>query len=76
MEKLNKLMSQDTDISAFIKLYERLGIKLSEENFLHYNNELHIILKAEDEGFDGYYFFFTRIIFDKNGKFISQGFWE
>lgn len=73
-----------TDLEKFVELYKGFGIECKVEktdtgsvitlacegSYSHENYET-----ASDK-FDGYPGFHTDITFDKNGKFIKQGFWE
>jgi hypothetical protein len=84
---LNNRIEQEkeTDIEKFVALYREFGI----ECLVNRGNDYQFILmcRQKDAGgddilttssgkFDGYSYFFTKIIFDKSGKFIQQGFWE
>lgn len=81
-----------TDLQAFIDLYKRLGIKVivneceRKEGRLN-EGEIYIVLSEYGYGdteekityhkkFGGYTGFYTEIIFDKDGKFINQDFYE
>lgn len=71
-----------TDLQNFIELYKSIGIELT----VIQEEEFQIILIGEScwehdnlsssKKFKGYSGFFSKIEFDKNGNFISQGFWE
>jgi hypothetical protein len=61
------------DLDKFIDLYQSLGITVKP--IKRENGELYIKLDQGD-GFIGYGFFYSIIDFDRDGKFISQGFWE
>lgn len=77
-----------TDLESFIELYRKFDIEL---NVIKTDTGSEIILVAPDvneddttkiEGgtiskkFEGYWGFYSKIAFDKDGKFIKQGFWE
>ncbi len=73
----------NTDLERFKKLYAEFGIKCKEylsDDFYIINlgfNEGEDIKKSTiSEKFWGWPGFYSRVTFDKNGKFISQGFWE
>ena len=72
-----------TDLDRFIALYASLGIQC----IISTHDQGHqIILSAEDyspdtertysEKFNGYHGFYTCVVFDHDGRFVSQGFWE
>lgn len=75
-----------TDLEKFIELYRSVGIEVQvrdvvdskkgavREIFIgdYYNPN---IPKKSDKFF-GYVGFYSNIEFDKDGKFIGQGFWE
>jgi len=75
-----------SDLDNFIKLYKSFGIDLKpkktekgEEVFVNgeYSVEPHIIIgMRQGDLFCGYSGFFSDVIFDKDGKFVEQGFWE
>lgn len=76
-----------TDLDRFIKLYKSFGIKCivntkidSEDKTQHiYLNHAYFFDKRKcttSEKLDGYPDFYSEVIFDEKGKFISQGFWE
>lgn len=69
-----------TDLEKFVELYKGFGIDLKVEEtagFGDFNGGFHIEMREYDhEKFDGYYGFFTRVEFTKEGKFIKQSFWE
>ena len=79
---ISDLLSYDNDLSAFHKLYKRFNIDL----IINVNEKGYWIIIGEtgcyEDGcihsykFEGYSCFFSSIYFDKNGKFINQGFWE
>ncbi len=66
-----------TDLEKFTELYHSVGIELEVEKR---DLELQTIrLRAdwiENSKFDGYYKCYSTITFDKNGKFVMQGFWD
>lgn len=75
---------KETDLSRFCDLYRSFGIEciintrgdeqyiiLSEGDYRDRHNEY-----TTSEKFDGYFDFYTKIVFDAEGKFIRQGFWE
>lgn len=72
-----------TDLEKFKELYKSIGIELIEQKKPDENQQF--LLLSEDRfhgtqprnySFKGYSGFFSEIIFDMNGKFIEQGFWE
>ena len=71
-----------SDIEKFKKLYKSFGIICNEIE--EKGNRCIRLSKDGDceegdtvsEKLDGYSGFLSEILFDKNGKFISQGFWE
>lgn len=80
------------DMFRFTEFYRSLGIeckinKNDAEDFKRYDNTLYEVRLSEgfyggeefstmSEKFDGYSGFYSSVDFDKNGKFIKQGFWE
>lgn len=66
-----------TDLEKFIDTYKQFGIEVEAKEE---DDKLTITLGngtgVESEKFEGYSFFHTQLIFTKEGKFISQGFWE
>lgn len=74
-----------TDLERFVELYASFGIHCKVRNG---ESGSEIILSegvdfpecpddlTKSEKFGGYMDFFTSVEFDKNGKFVSQGFWE
>lgn len=69
-----------TDLEKFIELYKGFGIKCV---LLEKKEWFEIYLKdgchggvTQSEKFDGYSGFYSDVRFDKQGKFIKQGFWE
>jgi len=67
-----------TDLEKFIQLYESLGIELIPKNGSPFNpDNFYLYLNnGDNDKFDGYSGFYSDIKFDKDGKFIKQGFWE
>lgn len=73
-----------TDLEKFVETYKQFGIKLH----LNINPEGHTLVFLGYEGFqgdykvtgnekfEGYIGFHSDLVFDENGKFLSQGFWE
>ena len=63
------------DIERFILLYKSVGVELtSKENK---DGSLYIELRqGAHPKFGGNYDFFSEIVFDKDGKFVEQNFWE
>lgn len=79
LSEIDKLVYTDTDISSFFYLYEKIGIELSVEEFKNNtdgNEKYYIIMEEGEASFIGYGSFYSCITFDKNGKFISQWFYE
>ena len=81
-----------TDLQNFIALYKSFGIKCivnvkidSDTSISDIKNQ-HIYLSdmcfkneqkhTNSDKFDGYVDFYSEVIFDEKGKFLSQGFWE
>lgn len=77
-----------TDLQAFIDLYTRLGIDCNVNQCAETGNQF-IILTSKDSHSDyenekptesdklqGYYGFYSKVEFDKDGIFLNQGFWE
>lgn len=63
-----------TDLQRFIDLYKSVGIDLKPEKI---RDQYVIHLESgSNEKLEGYTFFYSNIYFDKNGKFLSQGFYE
>jgi hypothetical protein len=73
MEELN-------DLELFIKTYKQFGVEIvtyigsNGNTFIDLNDDAENSTKSQK--FNGYGGFFSDIEFDKNGKFIRQGFWE
>lgn len=72
-----------TDFDRFKALYESLGIPFEKSNkpvtreYPEIEGAFKVVLEAQEhEKLEGYYDFKTEIIFDKNGNFYKQGFWE
>lgn len=67
-----------TDLDKFLRLYKSIGINL-DLDVKSDKEKPQIVLKLEQgehDKFGGYYGFCSEIVFDKNGKFIQQNFWE
>lgn len=73
-----------SDLEKFIQLYGSLGITL---NPVQDGDEINVLIVADapcwkGEGtsyhpsFEGYSGFYSKIVFDKDGKYLRQGFWE
>jgi len=68
-----------THLEKFIALYKEFGVELTPEET---DTGTEITLGADSyerervAALDGYFGFFTKVIFDKQGNFVSQGFWE
>ncbi len=85
---LNKLLNSDTDLAAFVDLYKRFGIDVKINKgidmydiFLTMSNQLPVLKYREafptlSNKFGGHPEFYSRIVFDKDGKFVKQEFWE
>lgn len=76
-----------TDLQKFLELYRSVGIEPEinpdqESDFswvtpmVDRGTVLVLCGSTDANKTDGYMNFFTRIDFDKDGNFISQGFWE
>ncbi len=74
-----------TDLQKFIDLYKSFGIELKskeiQDDIRRYPNAKTVITMWAEPGevtgdFDGYTPFRSDVLFDENGKFIKQGFWE
>lgn len=69
-----------TDLEKFIDTYTQFGIEVKtvETN----KGNIQILLNGRDENdtksdkFDGYSGFISILEFTKEGKFLTQGFWE
>lgn len=71
-----------TDLEKFKELYKSIGIELivnidneKQQQFVRLSEGAYTDAEAT-KGFAGYMGFFSEILFDMNGKFIEQGFWE
>jgi len=65
-----------TDLEKFIELYKSVGIELKPKDY-DKKGSVFVVIEADDnEKTKGYFGFYTNIVFDKNGKFIEQGFYE
>ena len=67
-----------TDLEKFIELYKSVGIDLAPrpiESGVHIG-KMFLHLENYYYKFEGYPGFFSNIVFDENGKFVKQGFWE
>lgn len=71
-----------TDLERFVALYRSFGVECIVSAA---DGGFQIQLAAEDYAdeektfsprFDGYHGFYSRVSFDANGQFVSQGFWE
>ena len=66
-----------TDLEKFTELYRSIGIKLEVKQeelglqTIRLNSEW-----EKDCKFDGPIECYSKIVFDKNGKFVIQGFWD
>ena len=81
-----------TDLEAFIELYLKFGIDCKVNQCTETGNQFIILAPSnyysgliewsenfsptESDKIEGHHGFYSRIDFDKDGKFISQGFWE
>jgi hypothetical protein len=67
-----------TDLEKFVDLYKSFGIEVGVNTNKEYINPKYdiVVLEVDDKNFDGYPSFCSVIKFDKNGKFVIQGFWE
>ena len=73
---LNELLSGDCDIAKFVNLYKGLGIPLTPRPRVDEDCTGYSLKLKEGEHFKGYSWFYSVLRFDRDGKFISQGFWE
>jgi len=65
-----------TDLDQFLALYESFGIKLDVE-LDPTDGSRHVAIHAhEHPKLDGHNCFYSSIIFDADGRFVSQAFWE
>lgn len=72
-----------TDLEKFVKLYKEFGIDCKVNN-LNDNKGFVIMLNyfgshaegTESKKLEGYNHFYSRVDFDENRKFVSQGFYE
>ena len=72
---------EKTDLQKFVDLYKGFGIELSVEKCEPSNPEVEggfsiELRQGSHPKFNGYSCFLSTVIFDKDGKFIEQGFWE
>ena len=76
-------MELKSDLDRFIELYRSFGI----DCVVNEKNEIKIIYLCESDytfneqatlsdKLKGYNDFFSKVVFDSNGKFIEQGFYE
>jgi len=75
-----------TDLEKFVELYKSFGVDVVvDSDEVPGEHQIHLTEGemfnsgkgwTEDDRFEGYSDFFTTIIFDKDGKFVSQGFYE
>jgi hypothetical protein len=75
-----------TDLEKFVELYKLFGIELvveqktvrrfSSPNVSESRNIFQILLSADDDQFGGYYGFESSVVFDEEGNFITQDFYE
>lgn len=81
-----------TDLQSFIELYTRLGVSCVVNQCSETGNQFIVFAPkdyysdlvvwsenynpTESDKFEGQHGFFSRIDFDKDGKFIKQGFWN
>ncbi len=63
-----------TDLEKFVNLYKSIGIDCIVKQ--DGNEQTIKLTQGDNDKLDGYYYFYTIIIFDRSGKFIKQGFWE
>lgn len=65
------------DLDRFIELYKSFGIELKPEKTAKgFKIELSGSAVDYNGKLDGYSMFFSDVEFDKDGKFLRQGFWE
>ncbi len=73
-----------SDLQNFINFYKSIGIDCLV-NIRDGCQKIYLattelddskLFTASSEKFDGYSNFYCEVIFDMEGKFISQGFWE
>lgn len=72
-------MEKKTDLERFVELYKSFGVELESEiiNYGEGKKEIHIVIEAgSNEKIGGYNGFGTSVVFDLDGKFLGQGFWE
>lgn len=68
-----------TDLEKFIDTYKQFGIEVKT---YEYGDKIIIDLNGwkdhstDSKKFDGYYGFYSLLEFTKEGKFITQGFYE
>lgn len=72
-----------TDLEKFLELYRSFGIELEVEKLPYQQHvcfgENSMSYMCDYQGhpkFQGYSGFYTKVIFDKDGKFIGQDFYE
>ncbi len=64
-----------SDMERFIELYKSFGIDLKPEKRKDDDYDVSLNDSISDK-FVGYMGFSSTVIFDKDGNFIRQGFWE
>lgn len=65
-----------TDLEKFIELYKSIGIELATKDYDKKGSVFCTIEAGDNDKLKGYPGFYTNIVFDVNGKFIEQGFYE
>jgi hypothetical protein len=71
-----------TDLELFTRLYSELGIDLKVIHEKNGSKTIYMQVESDDpeisisEKFSGYTNCYSIVTFDKNSKFVSQGFFE
>lgn len=74
------MTGEKTEMDLVVGILERLGVKRDDEdgqNRLTYSIEKHGGSTVLDtSGTDGYFLFYTRLVFDAEGRVTDWGCWE
>ena len=68
----------ETDLDRFLAFYSGIGIDLEPDNEDRKDDHITYCIGSEigSKVMDGYIGFYSDVEFDKEGKFVRQGFWE
>lgn len=75
MKETNMTSEYNTDLERFIELYKDFGVVLE----IKHTEKGHTRILINHDPFGkitGYPGFYSNVYFDKDGKFIEQGFYE